>query len=573
MARIPQQFIDELLTRVDIVDIIDKTVPLKKKGANYSACCPFHNEKTPSFTVSQPKQFYYCFGCGASGNALGFLIEHDRLNFVEAVKSLAAQVGMEVPTDVHDDKTEQRHLYYTIMQQASEFYQTQLRNADTAVNYLKQRGLTGKIAKQFQLGYAPAGWENLRQHLQDVSEEDLLACGLLIKNEHGKVYDRFRDRIMFPIRDRQGRTIGFGGRVLSSDDTPKYLNSPETVIFHKGSELYGLYEAQQANRQLEQIIVVEGYMDVIGLAQHGVTNTVATLGTATTKQNAERLFRYCDNIIFSFDGDKAGRTAAWRALENILLLLEDGLNVRFLFLPEGEDPDSLIRQKGKPGFEKNIEHSLSCADFLLKHLSQDVNLNTVEGRSRFTKLAEPYIKQIPGKIFQQLMLEELAKRSQLDPDQLRELLGLPRFSRTRDKISSKNKKMTHRTIMQKAIGLIVQQPSLAKSIENPESYASLTLPGADLLNQLLEKCIASPNLSTGALLAHWPEKKTQRWLAELAAEELLTEEQQYSIELSDSLKKLIQLDHKQKEDLLHQRLAAGELSDEEKQAYANSLKP
>lgn len=575
MARIPQNFIDELLTRVNVVDVIDKSVPLKKKGTNYSARCPFHNEKTPSFSVSLTKQFYYCFGCGASGNAIGFLIDYERMNFVEAVKTLAGQVGMEVPIDEKDDENHhQRRKYYVIMEQANDFYQSQLRqhsDAKKVIDYLKNRGLSGQIAKQFHLGFAPAGWDNLRGHLSDISDDDLIACGLVVKNDQGKIYDRFRDRLIFPIRDRQGRTIGFGGRVLG-DDTPKYLNSPESVIFHKGSELYGLYEAQQANRQLERIIVVEGYMDVIALAQFDISNAVATLGTATTKQNAERLFRYCEDIIFSFDGDNAGRKAAWRALENILPLLEDGLSIRFLFLPEGEDPDTLVREQGKAGFDTACQGAMSCADFLFKHLSDSLDLSSLEGRSRLSKLAEPYIKQVPGKVFQQLMVEELAKRSQMDAGQLRELLGLAKIISTKKLPVKIRSEQAPPSLMQQAISLVVQHPDAAAAIESSNNYAQLDLPGATLLSQLLEKCRTTPNLNTGALLTHWPDDKTRKQLAKLAMRELLIPDAGISNELQGLLHRLAELDHEQKITDWQQKMAAGELSNDEKRAYQALLK-
>lgn len=575
MARIPQNFIDELLTRVNVVDVIDKSVPLKKKGTNYSARCPFHNEKTPSFSVSLTKQFYYCFGCGASGNAIGFLIDYERMNFVEAVKALAAQVGMEVPIDEKEDENHhQRRKYYTIMEQASDFYQSQLRqhaDAKTVIDYLKNRGLSGQIAKQFDLGFAPAGWDNLRGHLKDVSDDDLIACGLVVKNDQGKIYDRFRNRLIFPIHDRQGRTIGFGGRVLG-DDTPKYLNSPETVIFHKGSELYGLYEAQHANRSLERIIVVEGYMDVIALAQYGISNAVATLGTATTKQNAERLFRYCEDIIVSFDGDNAGRKAAWRALENILPLLEDGLSIRFLFLPEGEDPDSLVREQGKAGFDHACKGAMSCADFLFKHLSDTLDLQSLEGRSRLSKLAEPYIKQVPGKVYQQLMVEELAKRSQMDASQLRQLLGLARLSTTHKRPVKMRSEQAPPSLMQQAISLLVQHPEAALSVENIDNYKQLDLPGISLLTELLEKCQTTPNLNTGALLTHWPDERIRKQLAKLAMRELLIPLEGIGTELQGLLSRLAELDHAQKITDWQQKMVAGELNDEEKHAYQALLK-
>lgn len=573
MAKIPQSFIDDLLSRVDIVDVIDNSVPLKKQGANYSARCPFHDEKTPSFSVSQRKQFYYCFGCGASGNAIGFLMEHDRLSFIEAVQHLANIAGIDIPYD-QDDNHKNRRQYYDIMQRANQYFQQQLRQqqAKTAVEYLKNRGLSGKIAKQFQLGYVPEGWDNLRQHLSDVDDTDLLACGLVIKNDQGKIYDRFRHRIIFPIRDRQGRTIGFGGRVLG-DDTPKYLNSPETDIFHKGSELYGLYEAQQANRQLDSLIVVEGYMDVIALAQYGISNTVATLGTATTKQNAERLFRYVDNVIFSFDGDKAGRNAAWRAMENILPLIEDGLNIRFLFLPEGEDPDSLVRKQGKSGFEKKVQHADSCIDFLFKHMSEELSLDSLEGRSRLSKLAEPYIKQVPGKVMQQLMVEELAKLTRMDANQMRQLLGLPKLIHSKPSLTSNVKIDNAPTSpMQQTISLLLQFPQAANSVENKHAYNELCLPGGELLKQLLEKCSATPNITTGVLLTHWQDDKTQKLLAKLAARESLLPAEKIASELNGLLTKLLKLDHEQKLTQWQHKMAAGELNDDDKKTYQTLLK-
>lgn len=572
MAKIPQQFIDDLLTRIDIVDVVDRAVPLKKKGANYSARCPFHNEKTPSFSVSQPKQFYYCFGCGASGNAIGFLMNHDGLTFVEAVKHLASSVGMEVPQTENDEKSDERRQFYAYLQTANDFYQHQLREYQPAIEYLKQRGLTGKIAKLFQIGYAPEGWDNISKTVTEASQQELIDCGLLVKNDKGRIYDRFRHRVMFPIRDRQGRTIGFGGRVLD-DSTPKYLNSPENSVFHKGSELYGLYEAQKANRQLDELIVVEGYMDVIALAQHGVSNAVATLGTATTKQNAERLFRYVDNVVFSFDGDKAGRTAAWRAMENILSLLDDGLNVRFLFLPDGEDPDSMVRTHGKDGFLQAVaKQSLSCAEFLLKHLSDAVDLNSLEGRSKFAKSAEPYIKQIPGKIFQQLMIDELAKRSQMDANQLRELFGLPRFKQQNSAPKpTLNKQQTIISPMQQVISLIVQQPSLVEKLDNITQYQELTLPGSDLLNELLSTCQTTPELSTGALLSRWPDPKTQKFLSKLASRELLLSNEAYLDELNGLCVRLRKLDIEQKLNSLQQKMEAGQLSNTEKRDYQSLL--
>jgi DNA primase len=567
MAKIPQTFIDDLLTRINIVDVVDKAVPLKKTGANHSARCPFHNEKSPSFTVSQSKQFYYCFGCGASGNAIGFLMQHDHMGFVDAIRHLAGQVGMQVPLEDNPDDSQGRRQLYTVMVQASEYYQAQLRTHTPAIDYLKARGLDGKIAKKFQLGYSPEGWDTLRSNLTDIDNDKLLACGLEVKNDKGRIYDRFRDRIMFPIRDRQGRTIGFGGRVLS-DEKPKYLNSPETDIFHKGSELYGLYEAQQANRQLTQLIVVEGYMDVIALAQFGIDNVVATLGTATTKQNAERLFRYCSNIVFCFDGDKAGRAAAWRALENILPLLDDGLNVRFMFLADGDDPDNLVRNEGVTAFQQAVEHATPFSQFILTRLGQDADLATVEGRSRLTKLAEPMIKQIPGKVLQQLLLDELAKRAQMDAAGLRDIYGMKplRISKPniRQPIQSSG---VATTPMQQAMALLVQHPNLAKTVENPHKYAQLSLAGTDLLVEVLEKLTDAPNLTTGAFLERWENGNTRDLLAKLATREILLPTENLATELLALLKKLLTLDAEAKLSVWQQKMASGELSADEKRAY------
>jgi DNA primase len=574
MSRIPQSFIDDLLARIDIVDVIEKHVPLKKTGSNYSARCPFHNEKSPSFSVSARKQFYYCFGCGANGNALGFLMNYDKQTFIEAIENLAQQVGMTVPMDNTRVATEDRRPLYDILQQACDFYQQQLRQhsaAQQVIDYLKNRGLTGKIAKFFELGFAPEGWNNLQQHLNAFTDNQLLEAGVLVRNDDGKCYDRFRNRLMFPIRDRQGRVIGFGGRVLD-DSQPKYLNSPETPIFHKGSELYGLYEALRANNHLDQLIVVEGYMDVIALVQNDVTNAVATLGTATTRQNAERLFRQVNHVIFCFDGDNAGRTAAWRALENILPLLEDGYNVDFMFLPETEDPDSFIRKNGTDAFKAQIKKALPLSKFLLQHLSANVDLNALDGRARLIKEAESYVKQIPGIIFQQLLLTELAQQTQTSAEELRPLFGLTPLTRTKP-INTNSKAKTDKaptSLMQQALSIIVQYPNLVKNLANPTNYHGLDLPGADLLNRLLIQ-LAQSELSTGALLGHFSDPQEQQLLAKLAAREIIIPNDNLPTELTEILNRLIRLDTEQKLSNLQEKAASGQLSDTEKQAYLTLL--
>lgn len=423
-GRIPDSFVDDLLARTDLVELVGRSVRLKRSGKNYSACCPFHQEKTPSFTVSPEKQFYYCFGCGASGNAISFLMDHNRLEFVEAVEELAKSLSLEVPRE--DQQREQRQQLkplFDVLEQATVFFEQQLRDPeqkDRPIAYLKKRGLSGQTAARFRLGFAPPGWDNLSQQLGQTPQERqrLLQTGLLVDGNSSRKYDRFRDRIMFPIRDHRGRVIAFGGRVLGNDK-PKYLNSPETPVFHKGRELYGLYEARQANQKLTRIIVVEGYMDVIALAQHGITWAVATLGTATSLEQVEKLFRHCEQLVFCFDGDNAGRKAAWRALENALPAMKDGRQIQFLLLPEGEDPDSLVRAQGTSYFEGLLNESTPLSEFFYQHLGQDLNLNSMDGRARLASLAAPLLSRLPQGVFVQLMKKRLAQLTQLDEQELR----------------------------------------------------------------------------------------------------------------------------------------------------------
>ncbi len=428
---IPQSFIDTLLDRVDIVEVVDHRVKLKKTGKNYSACCPFHEEKTPSFTVSPEKQFYYCFGCGASGNALGFIMDFERLSFPESVEQLARLVGVEVPREVQSEaqakREEEKRSIYSLLEKANGFYQDQLRqhpSKQMAVSYLKGRGLDGKVAKEYGVGFAPPGWDNLLKALAGTDEDKhlLIEGGMLIHNaDEKRIYDRFRHRIMFPIRDTRGRVIGFGGRVLGNDK-PKYLNSPETPIFHKGQELYGLYEARLAYRELPRLLVVEGYMDVVSLAQFGIRYAVATLGTACGEDHLDRAFRHTNEVVFCFDGDNAGRTAAHRALENSLSSMKDGHQVKFLFLPEGEDPDTLIRQIGPEKFERMVELAVPLEDYLFDAVAEGLNIRTMEGRARFSKRAAPLLDRLPKGVFRELMFENLATRTGLSRSVLQDLI-------------------------------------------------------------------------------------------------------------------------------------------------------
>ena len=413
---IPRDFIDTLLARVDIVDVIDRRVPLKKAWQNYQACCPFHNEKTPSFTVSPTKQFYHCFGCGAHGTALGFLMEYEHMSFPDAVAALAQDVGLAVPDSGEPDRPKPPPALWDALEQAAQFYKKQLKQTPRAVDYLKRRGLTGAIAARYGIGYAPDG-SPLKQVFQDYGTEALAASGLVIDNE-GRRYDRFRDRIMFPIRNIKGQIVGFGGRVLGEGE-PKYLNSPETPLFHKGSELYGLYEARAAIKAAGRAVVVEGYMDVVALAQHGVEFAVAALGTATTPVHARTLLRHTDRLTFAFDGDNAGRKAAWRALENSLEALQDGKEVSFLFLPEGEDPDRYIRAHGQAAFMQLLDSdTLPLSAFLVRELTRDRKIDTQEGRAALIKDAKPLLDRIAAPLLGRLIKRQIAELAHLPADQL-----------------------------------------------------------------------------------------------------------------------------------------------------------
>jgi DNA primase len=423
---IPKSFIQDLLNRLDIVDVIERYVPLKKAGANYSACCPFHNEKSPSFTVSQSKQFYHCFGCGAHGTAIGFVMEHAGMGFVDAVEELARSINVVVPNESSSAGQFKQKVapdLYEVMQDATRYYREQLKLTPRAIEYLKGRGLSGEIAARFGIGYAPEAWQNLSGMTTPYQESSLVETGLVIEGEAGKRYDRFRDRIMFPIVNARGQVIGFGGRILDSGE-PKYLNSPETVLFEKGHELYGLYQAQKAIRGTQQVLVVEGYMDVVALAQHGVDYAVATLGTATTPFHIQKLLRLAEQVIFCFDGDAAGQRAAWRAMENSLPYLVDGKRIGFLFLPKEHDPDSYIREYGTEDFEGLLHDALPLSGYLLRELSAQVDLRTQEGRSNLLEHAKPLLATISAPTMALLLRKEVAALAGITQQELEALYGI-----------------------------------------------------------------------------------------------------------------------------------------------------
>jgi DNA primase len=408
---IPESFIQELLNRVDVVDIIDKKIQLKKAGANFVACCPFHQEKSPSFTVSPSKQFYHCFGCGEHGSAISFLIEYDGLSFVEAVNELANAAGLKVPNEDFSEKKNINESYRLeeAMKIADNFYQAQLRKSPKAINYLKTRGLTGEIAKEFSIGYAPEGWQNLEAAFKKYEDQTLVDAGLIQKNEQGRYYDRFRDRIMFPIHNAKGIVIGFGGRIINPEDTPKYYNSPETPLFQKSYELYGLLAARKAIREKGHVVVVEGYMDVVALAQHGIRNVVATLGTATTLFHIKKLIRYTEEIIFCFDGDSAGQTAAWRAMNNSLSAVSDNTQLKFLFLPKQHDPDSYVREHSTDAFNVLVKDAIPLTEYIIKYLTQENSLANQEKKVKFLNDLEPIVKEISAPKLSLLFKKRIAQ--------------------------------------------------------------------------------------------------------------------------------------------------------------------
>ncbi|MGB1351120.1 MAG: DNA primase [Luminiphilus sp.] len=575
MARLPQAFIDQVLDRTDIVDVIDRRVKLKKAGKNYSACCPFHQEKTPSFSVNPEKQFYYCFGCGAGGNALGFIMDYERVEFREAIESLAQAAGIELPAEEADALPQIDHQkpLYEAMEDATRVYESLLRKHPTrgrVVDYLKQRGVSGEIARDFRLGFAPEGWDNLMTTLS--SEEDIghaVTSGLLIENDSGRKYDRFRDRVIFPIVNQRGKVIAMGGRVLG-DGKPKYLNSPETPLFSKSHELYGLHHIRKFAKNLSRIVVVEGYMDVIALAQFGIHYAVATLGTSVGKPHLEMLFRRVDQVIFCFDGDEAGRKAAFRGMEAALPMMEDGRQVKFLFLPEGEDPDSVVRNKGPQHLEHLFDNADPLETFLFDQMAEGVDIQTMDGKARLSKLVAPYINLIPDGVFKTLLFKALADRTDMDVESLRRLReiekvasaanettptaetdeglsdsdtpvnypdGYDSLAESAYKPGASAKMEPNSTALLRALGLIVLKPSAASAITDellPEQSGILS----SLLHNIVRQVRETPELSTPALLGYWMGTDEGELLSEAAAKEVMDDEQHINEHLAAILNKL-----------------------------------
>jgi len=570
---IPQDFIDDLIARADVVEVIGKRIQLKKAGREFKACCPFHDEKTPSFTVSPSKGFYHCFGCGAHGTAIGFLMEYEHMSFVEAIESLANIMGVEVPRDETDRPARRYDELFSLMSSVERHWQACLKEDANAIDYLKQRGIDGATAKRFSIGFAPDSWSDVLDKFGKTPEaqERLLATGLVIRKDNGKHYDRFRDRIIFPIRDTRGRTIGFGGRALG-DGEPKYLNSPETVLFHKGRELYGLYEARQALRHVDRLVVVEGYMDVVALARHGIDFSIATLGTATTADHLSILFRLTDNVFFSFDGDRAGKAAAWRALENALPQVREGRQIRFVFLPDGHDPDSYVNEKGPDAFIKALDEGMALSDFLIGELASQVDMTTVDGKARLAELAKPLVHKIPQGVYYELLVEELANKIGLAPARLEKMLGQAPDSTGRRVAQSmslaRKRKGTIATgrpsVVRRAITLLLNHPAAADKLDI-EKLAEVNRPGVELLHDLIETVQEEPNITTAGLLERWRHDDEGRHLGKLAAVEVPEEEDfDPAAELEACLEQLAIAGRRERIDFLIEKQKLSSLTDEEK---------
>ncbi len=573
-GRIPQAFIDDVLARVDIVDLIGQRIALKRAGKEYQARCPFHDERSPSFTVSPSKQFYHCFGCGAHGSALGFLMQYDGLEFVDAIETLAGQLGMTVPAGAKG-REEGLDELYAIVAEAASFYRQQLSYAAPAKAYIEQRGLSAEIVERFGLGYAPAGWDALHKRLGSTAQRQRLLAdaGLSSQGQAGRgSYDKFRDRLMFPIHDRRGRVIAFGGRVLSAEQQPKYLNSPETRLFHKGEVLYGLYQARQRKGGVSRLIVVEGYMDVIALAQQGFEESVATLGTATTRSHAEMLFRQAPEVVFCFDGDRAGREAAWRALESVLPRLTEGRQAQFLFLPDGEDPDSMVRADGPEAFEARLATATPLSQYLFDTLGAKLRLDTIDGRALLADRARPLIEQIPDSSFRDLMADELQQRTGV------RRLAAASGSESRTPAPTRRPPLgqarkVQRTPVRGMITVLLARPTLVEGVPDPVPFAGLEQPGVDLLLRLIERLRSGARFAA-AVVEAWPDPEEARILLRLSTEAATDDADEDETELAAELAAYQRRLVEQTQQQLSQQLAGSsldQLSEADRQKLRESL--
>ena len=531
-GRIPQSFINDLVGKVDIVEVIGSRITLKKTGKNYSGLCPFHNEKTPSFSVSPDKQFFHCFGCQESGTALGFVMLHDRLGFVEAVEALAGSIGLDVPREKNSSPTERQpdSELLEALSKATDFYKTQLRSSEPAKQYLQSRGVSGALARDFQLGYAPAGWQVLESNLNGVTKESLVDAGLVSQSEKGKPYDRFRDRIIFPIRNTRGQIIGFGGRLMASDGGPKYLNSPETQAFKKGEELYGLYEARKSQSRLEKILVVEGYMDVLSLVQSGIANVVATLGTATNETHFQKLFRHTNEIVLCFDGDAAGRQAGWKALERAMPALTDQKQVKLVFLPEAEDPDTLVQKLGAEGFERLLQNSTPGLSYLINKLSEGLDLESLDDKAKFFGLCQPYIEKMKEGILKELFQEKVSNIAGLKTEARSQKRGAQR--RHVGLMGSK--------LEIKLCSYLLKYPDLWSRIklDNKEEYLYL-LNKTPLIGRILEELQNSSCADSEELLVRLMDEPNYEYLMNLARKPLEIDASTIEVEFLEGISRLL----------------------------------
>lgn len=526
---IPREFLDELLGRTDLVDLIDGYVPLKKRGNSFIANCPFHNEKTPSFNVVAKKQFYHCFGCGASGNAISFVMNYLNQGFTDAVETLAARLGMQIPRDNNAEKTGQGLSLYHLLGKISQFYQHSLKHSGTeAITYLRQRGLNGDIAKRFQIGYALPGWNTLEKRFGEHKAE-LITSGMLIKKDDGKTYDRYRQRIMFPIHDRHGRIIGFGGRAILADQKPKYLNSPETIIFQKNRELYGLHQILQQNSPVKNILIVEGYLDVIALAQFDINNAVATLGTATSTYHIQLLGKHTKQLVFCFDGDLAGKQAAWRALENCLPHLDNGMDVRFVFLPDGHDPDSLVRAEGREAFLSRMSNAIPLSHYLLDILKQNIDLQSVAGKSQLVSAAKPFLQAMPESSYRQLLVDELARITRIENHRVMQIIADQTVVTNPASIT----KPISRSPIRLAIALLLQHPELYLACKSQINIDALDGPGHEVLHKLLRQLDNNPEANTASIIEFWRDTELFDSLGKLAGWELHMPEEALAKEFID----------------------------------------
>lgn len=558
--RIPQTFINEVIARTDIVELIQSRVKLTKKGQNNVGLCPFHSEQSPSFSVNQAKQFYYCFGCGANGNAIGFLMAYDHMPFIDALEDLSAKLGLEVPSESGQPQQSFTQELASL-EKVSHYYQKALRQSPEAIQYLqKERGLTGQVAKLFQVGFAPNQWDNLVRHCREKNEQEhLQSQGLIIHKDSGKTFDRFRHRIMFPIRDIRGRVIAFGGRALG-DDKPKYMNSPETALFHKSQELYGLYEATRQNTTLEYILITEGYMDVISLHQFGVTQAVATLGTAINFKHIQKLLRFTDQIIFCFDGDQAGQKAAWKALTESLPHMRDGIQLRFMFLPSKDDPDSLIRRVGQQGFQQRLQKAQPLSTVFFELIKNEVPPDTPDTKAAYASKASHYINQMPQGIFRQLLLDQLSKELNVYISDL----GSGNKNRQQSRQPKSKGATTLLNPAQQATALMLQEPKLHQQHSDFARFRDIPLPGIDLLLQLHSKLLQQPELTIGELLANTADENDQRAIASLAAKKLPLSSQEILAEFNGTIERLLEYEREIKAEALITKAKINKLTPEEK---------